>query len=80
MPLCNNPHIINLPTRYIHDMVATFWIASRGKMSRFLALVSPPGLLAFSHQNDSKTAKETADAAIVLAGVKPSAVRLPRGC
>jgi hypothetical protein len=64
--------------RYIYDIVATFWIASLGKMSRFPAILPPPGFLASWHQNDRKTAEETADAAAVRAGVKPSAVRLPR--
>jgi hypothetical protein len=41
--------------------------------------VPPPGFLAFSHQNDRKTAEETAEAAAVLAGVKPLAVRFAAG-
>jgi hypothetical protein len=51
-----------------------FWIASLVKMSRFPAIVPPPGCLAFSHQNDWKTAEGTENTAAVLAGVKPSAV------
>jgi hypothetical protein len=34
-------------------------------MSRFPAIVPPPGFLAFSHQNDRKTPEETADAAAI---------------